>query len=158
MTFEELIHKLKKTVGIYTDEIIWGQKTFKKRPIYDDKELVLQTNPSQLIDEVPQGFINGVNTRYRLSQTPISVQTMFVFLNGTLRSGIVLDGNEFIMPFAPVTGSLQVKYFTYVDILDANTISSLQEFMNAYVASNNILTHNGHSLTKNGVFLTHTNL
>jgi hypothetical protein len=75
------------------------------------------STPTVSITETPTGLVNGVNTEFTLSNTPISENAIFFMVNGILRS-VTLTGMVCALDFAPVTGSIiKVTYFKYIDIL-----------------------------------------
>lgn len=66
-------------------------------------------------DEVPSGAIDGVNTSYTVTQTPV---LLFLFKNGVkMRSGagndFTISGTTITMASAPVSGDVLTASFIY---------------------------------------------
>ena len=99
---------------------------------------------STLIREVPGGNIDGLNNIFTLTQTPISIDFLNVFVNGIKREVTYLNEQTFMIGFPPSLGStIEVTYFviaTLIDpVLSQANLDKLNNFYNAYMLSNNVL-------------------
>lgn len=68
-----------------------------------------------VIEEIPSGLINGTNTDFTLSHTPID-HTLLIFLNGVEQSESVdytLDGVTITFIEAPQSGDEVSVYYNY---------------------------------------------
>jgi len=80
--------------------------------------------PTTIVTEIPTGDIDGVNTDFTLTHTPISQDAVFFLVNGICRT-ITLSGNICTLGFAPAIGSvIKVTYFKYIDVLNI-TVSDI---------------------------------
>ena len=114
----------------------------KLESIYDNKSLV-----STIVKEVPVGLVNGINDTFVLSNMPININFLDVFINGIKREIISLNYRTFSLGFAPASGSvIETNYYisaTIIDpILSQFNLNKLTSFYNAYMLSNDILTDN----------------
>lgn len=67
------------------------------------------------IDETPSGTINGSNTSFSLSQTPVENDAVEIYLNGlylTYTTDYTISGTTITMVTAPVVG--QVLRASYI--------------------------------------------
>jgi hypothetical protein len=83
--------------------------------------------------EVPSGAVDGVNTIFTTINTPLSIDFIWLFINGVARTGFTYDApsKQITLDFAPTTGSLiEVQYISsladpFPDVTVHNSLSGL---------------------------------
>jgi len=118
---------------------------------------------STFIREVPGGAVNGINNIFTLTQTPISIDFLNVFVNGIKREVTYLNEQVFMIGFPPSLGStIEVTYFVNTTVIDPAlsqlNLDKLTNFYNAYMSTIDVLTNNVNDvITDNTGGLIYTN-
>ena len=118
---------------------------------------------STFIREVPGGTVNGINNIFTLTQTPISIDFLNVFVNGIKREVTYLNEQVFMIGFPPSLGStIEVTYFVNTTVIDPAlsqlNLDKLTNFYNAYMSTIDVLTNNVNDvITDNTGGLIYTN-
>ena len=118
---------------------------------------------STLIREVPSGNVDGLNNMFTLTQTPISIDFLNVFVNGIKREVTYLNEQVFMIGFPPSLGStIEVTYFVNTTVIDPAlsqlNLDKLTNFYNAYMSTIDVLTNNVNDvITDNTGGLIYTN-
>jgi hypothetical protein len=83
--------------------------------------------------EVPSGAVDGVNTVFTTVNTPLSIDFIWLFINGVARTGFTYDAGlkQVTLDFAPTAGSLvEIQYISslgnpFPDVTVHNSLSGL---------------------------------
>lgn len=157
-TIQDLARAMNLVGYKYRDEMITGQWEFSKVP-YFNGEPIESLNIrfiDRLIEEDLSYFCDGERHSFVLQRAPESKDKIFLFLNGLYRNDYELSGNEVIFPFSPLEGSiLVIKYLVGGETLpsDPSMMERMLSFIDAFIRTENILTHNYDVVTYYGNYI-----
>lgn len=102
---------------------------------------------------------DGITGTYPLQYRPSNSSSVFLFINGLLRTEYTLVDKNLILNFIPTEGSkIFVRYFVGTVASSAPTrqvdLERLLEFMDTFIYTNKVLTMNDQLLTKEGEYIT----